>query len=525
MAVGPAPRGSRSAAGSSPNGLGALDHRARRRWPRRLLIAVNVVVVALLAIGASTFGYVQWRFGQVNRIEVAGLTPAGETVQSPAAAGSPITILVVGSDTRSLGQGTTAAFGAPQEVSGQRSDTIMLVRVVPATASIALLSVPRDLLVSVPGLGTTRINAAFGGGPNLLVQTVQQDLGVQVNHFAVFNFLTFVQVADAIGGVYQYFPAPAKDIWSNLVVPRAGCVLLDGNQALAFVRSREYEYYLDGTWQYQMSPESDLARVQRQQDFVKLALKKTEQVAPTDPIALNRVISGVTSSLTVDRGFSSSLMLDLVLDLRHANVAGIPNWTYPTVNSTAVPGALDPVPSEDQQVVSQFLAYGLPKQAAPDNVAGATVSTGPVTVRVLNGTGVPGQAARAAEGLQTHGFKVSSTGNAGNFDYAESVLQYGVGASGVANRLAAQVGGGATLQESPSLSSHELVLITGQSFSGVSAAAAAAPPATATPTSSPAPSVSTAAASLVPPSSSSFYHGRYIPPGLLAGQVPAACPS
>ena len=109
---------------------------------------------------------------------------------------------------------------------------------------------------------------------DLLVQTVQQDLGIKINHFAVVDFSTFVQIADSIGGVYQYFPAPARDIFSNLVVAHAGCVLLKGSQALAFVRSREYQYYLNGTWQYQLVPESDLARIQRQQAFIKLALKK-----------------------------------------------------------------------------------------------------------------------------------------------------------------------------------------------------------------------------------------------------------
>ena len=71
------------------------------------------------------------------------------------------------------------------------------------------------------------------------------------------------------------------------------------------MRSREYQYYLDGSWQYQLVPESDLARIQRQQDFIKLAIKKAERVAPTNPMALNSVVGGITGSLTVDDEFSS----------------------------------------------------------------------------------------------------------------------------------------------------------------------------------------------------------------------------
>ncbi len=210
----------------------------------------------------------------------------------------------------------------------------------------------------VAGMGTTRINATFDSGPNLLISTIEKDLGIDINHFMVVNFYSFTQLSDSLGGVYQYFPAPARDLYSDLSVPHAGCVLLKGQQALAFVRSREYQYYLNGSWQYQLVPESDLARIQRQQDFVKLAIKKAEAVGPTDPLALNAVIGGVTSSLAIDNTFTNSLMLTLAKVLRHANAAGIPDWTYPTVNSYEVPGALDPVPSEDQAMVKQFLDYG-----------------------------------------------------------------------------------------------------------------------------------------------------------------------
>ena len=108
-----------------------------------MLIVANVVVLAMLALGASAYGYVQWRLGQVNRVVVHGLTPAPNL-------GAPITVLAVGSDTRSLGKGASAIFGSTDSVTGQRSDTIMLIRIVPATSSVAILSIPRDLLVPSP---------------------------------------------------------------------------------------------------------------------------------------------------------------------------------------------------------------------------------------------------------------------------------------------------------------------------------------------------------------------------------------
>ncbi len=376
------------------------DVRLRPRWPRRVLVLANVVVLCLIAVGVGTYGYVNWRLGQVDRISVSGLVPAGKNAQSPpAGAGAPMTILAVGSDTRALGKGANAIFGNSSEVTGQRSDTIMLLRIVPASSSIALMSIPRDTLVPVAGMGTTRINAAFDGGPNLLISTIENDLGIDINHFMVVNFYSFTEISDGLGGVYQYFPAPARDLYSLLSVPHPGCVLLKGQQALAFVRSREYQYYANGAWQYQQVPESDLARIQRQQDFVKLAIKKAESVGPTDPLALNSVIGGVTQSLTVDNTFTSSLMLTMARVLRHANASGIPDWTYPTVNSYSVPGALDPAPSEDQAMVKQFLDYGQPATTSASTTEGKMTFS--LAAKVLSAASGNYEAAGAANPLTT----------------------------------------------------------------------------------------------------------------------------
>jgi hypothetical protein len=280
--------------------------------------------------------------------------------------------------------------------------------------------------------------------------------------------------------VYQFFPTPARDLYSGLTVAHAGCILLKGSQALAFVRSREYQYLLDGSWHYQLVPESDLARIQRQQDFMKLALKKAAQVAPTDPLALNQVISGVTGSLTVDSSFSSSLMLDLALDMRRSNVAGIPSWTYPTVNSTEVPGALDPVSSEDQQVVHEFLTYGVP---APKPATAAAVRPASMSAEVRNGPSTPGQVAEAAGALEALRFNVK-------FDVRSTGDTRHRGSSATGTTIWVTV-------------------------------ASATEPAATTTTGPP----SSTASAAVSVDSSSYYQGRYVPPGLEPGQVPEDCPS
>jgi len=314
-----------------------------------MLVGVNIVVALCLIGAAGSFAYVRYQLGKVNRVSVPGLH----------AASGPMTILIVGSDTRDLKGPGNAEYGSQAEAPGQRSDTIMLARVVPSADKITLMSVPRDLWVNIKGIGQSRINAAFNNGPNLLVSTIESQLHIPINHFVEINFDTFKAITDAVGGVKFYFPTPARDLYSNLYVPKAGCVNLTGNQALGFARSRHYEYEVNGQWVTQGL--SDLARIQRQQAFVKKMLSKAESKF-TNPLALNRIVSGITKNLTVDKGFSSATMLNLAETFRHANVAGIPTETLPTNN--AVIGGADVLTLQQgpaQRMIHAFNTLGTAK--------------------------------------------------------------------------------------------------------------------------------------------------------------------
>ena len=508
----------------------------RKRWPRRTLIVANVFTALALLGAGSAYGYVQWRLGQIKRIPVLGLHVQGRSSQSVATGSSkapPFTMLVIGSDSRSITGG--GQFGGAADVQGQRSDSIILVRVAPTTRSLALLSIPRDTLVSIPGYGTTRINTAFNSGtPSLLVSVLDQDFGIQINHVAVFNFDTFRAVANAVGGVEQYFPAPAKDAFSNLSIPSAGCYNLIGDQALAFVRSREYQYYLNGEWHYQLYPESDLARIQRQQAFVKALARKAKKVAPTNPIALNGIIAGITKNLTVDTGFSNAQLLSLAQDFRSANLTTIPSYTYPTVNSVSVAGALDPDTQQGAAVIQQWLDVGqpAPKPAPASSSAGpATITVNPagVKVEIVNGSGVGGQAGVAGQDLSGLGYSTTVSGDAPNFGLSASEIEYAPDSLAAAKQLQSQLVGGATLVEDSALTPtvYNLELVTGRGFTGVvgsSGAQSASVPATAPATTTTvAASPAYAGTQTVSPDSSSVFEGAYIPPGLAPGQVPQTC--
>src|SRR5690606_36599098 len=145
--------------------------------------------------------------------------------------------------------------------SGQRSDTIMIARVDAAAKTVDLLSFPRDLWVPIEPSGEAqRINTAYGlGGPQNLIDTIKTDFGIDIHHYVEINFASFKGIIDAVGGVPMYFDRPMRDEYTGLYQYELGCVTLDGEQGLAFARSRHLETQNDrGRWY--TDPSGDLGR-------------------------------------------------------------------------------------------------------------------------------------------------------------------------------------------------------------------------------------------------------------------------
>ena len=439
------------------------------------------VLVALTVIGvAGAYGYVKWRFAQIKTKDIPTLT------QKDTSSGQPFTLLVVGSDSRAaIAAGTGNAQFGGSSVGGQRSDTIILVRVVPATRQLMMLSIPRDLWGQIPGHGSNRINTAFNTGPALLVQTIQQDLGVQVNHYAEINFDTFRDISNAVGGVKFYFPTPARDAYSLLNIPSPGCYTLVGDQALAFVRSRHYQYYENGYWHTEGL--SDLARIQRQQAFIKKMIKKAETEF-TNPIALNDVIAGVTKNLTVDSNFDSGTMLDLAKDFRTINAAGIPNITLPTYPFVTSGGAyvLGLQEPQAQQAIAAFNSFGSnpppPSSKSPTATTtpasktpkipmpAVTVAPSSVNIEVANGTGTGGQAAQLSQWLSGQGYYSRVSFSSPGTNHPVTVIEYAPDSLTAAQQIGAKLPGGATLVDDAALTPtpYNLEIITGSSYNGSS---------------------------------------------------------
>jgi len=257
----------------------AATRRARRQRAFALLSgALSAVVLAVSGGGWLLAGCLNASLRRVN----AGTAPAP--------AGAPLNILVAGVDVRAGLTRRQQALLHVGHVISHNSDTIMVVHVFASRRRAEVISLPRDSWVRVPGFGMNKINAAIGlGGPRLLVRTVADATGLTINDFVLVNFLGFVRVIDALGGVNICLPFAVHDAYSGLRLP-AGWHHVDGVTALRFARDRH------------SFATSDLARITDQQQLLASALEQARRSGLLgDPVRLARFLSAVRSAITVDR--------------------------------------------------------------------------------------------------------------------------------------------------------------------------------------------------------------------------------
>lgn len=357
----------------------AQSGRKRRRWLRRTAIGTSVLVVLALLLAAGGWWYVNYRINQIPTVKVKGLQKAKP--------GQPLNILLVGSDTRSFC--TTAScqshLGNQGNAGGQRSDVIIILRLVPADRSLEMLSIPRDTWVTLADSGgqTNRINAAFNTGPDQLVKTIEQDFHIPINYYAYANFLGFTNVVQALGGIWMDFPNPVRDVETGLNIKKTGCQFLDGVAALQLVRSRDLYYYANGQWN--VDGLGDLSRIRRQESFFHAIIDKAD--SDRNPIQINDFIENAVRNIEVDPTLRSNL-LNLGLTFRGVSSSSLHSEVMPT--SGAVYNGADillPVWKLDNAMVASFLKIGLTKPKSTTGSTSPTTSTSTTTTTSLAVTG------------------------------------------------------------------------------------------------------------------------------------------
>ena len=314
----------------------ALRTTPRKKWVKRSLIALLIIILALL-LGV---GFYIWSIGhtwdsQTQKFDSItdsqdGLDNLKKSLGDPSAAptftgpegkdtkslasekdqnGDGILDTVEGGKTRDivdspgtdillLGSDSRAGSADAAKVSGQRADTIMLMHIPKDGSGVYLISIMRDSWVNIPGYGSAKVNAALNyGGIGLQVATIEQLLGIKIDHVAEIDFTGFKDLTNAVGGVDVQVPVAFKTgVWSYT----PGTMHMDGSTALAFVRER-YSFAA-----------GDYQRVRNQRAYLRGLYNTLKAQGALSSIGkFKTVVDSLSGYLTVDKGLDSSQVANL----------------------------------------------------------------------------------------------------------------------------------------------------------------------------------------------------------------------
>lgn len=296
--------------------------------PIRIITSLSVGVVLFAALAWVGLGQIS---GSLNRIDVFGGLKS-----RPEKATSALNYLLVGSDTRvglTKKQSKLLRVGSTKTAEGARSDTMLLVHISKARDKVTIISIPRDSLVTIPahiGLDgksqiperKSKINAAFTwGGAPLLIQTLESETNLKIDHYVEIGFAAFANVVDAIGGIDVCTKRDINDPKSYLILS-AGVHTLSGVESLKYVRTRDF----DGM--------GDLGRMQRQQQFISAILQKvTSTGVLLNPIKLTNFFNAVMATVQTDSELNKNDLITLAKQMRNLSASKVRTLTIPLSNT------------------------------------------------------------------------------------------------------------------------------------------------------------------------------------------------
>ncbi|HSE69554.1 MAG TPA: LCP family protein [Nocardioidaceae bacterium] len=304
---------------------------AHQPWFVRQRFKIALVTSCVMLVGtlAGWAYYLVGQFGNVERVALE-LDENRRPARAGASAKGAMNILLAGAD---AGNGPSIAetvASGEWKPGSHRSDTMMLLHITANRKKAFLVSVPRDSWVNIPGIGHSKMNAAFSeGGPSLYVQTMEKFTGLRMDHLAIIDWEGFRDLTTAIDGVPVYIPEDIYDP-SQKVQWSAGTEELEGNRALQYVRMR---YGLEN---------GDFDRIKRQQNFLRAFMKKMlSNGTTTDPIKLTNSVESIVKYLTVDEDFSSTDLRNLAMSLRgleekDVTFLTVPQERYDTIDGQSV---------------------------------------------------------------------------------------------------------------------------------------------------------------------------------------------
>ena len=289
----------------------------------RIFTILSISIVAISAISWAGLGRITAAIPKIDAF--AGLN------DRPKKESSAVNYLVVGSDTReglSRAEIKRLKVGGTEVAAGKRSDTMLLVHISKKRDKAAIISIPRDTYARIPEhensqgklipAAYSKINSAYNwGGAPLLIQTFEEMSGLRIDHYVEVNFVGFVRMVDALGGVEICTKRDIDDPKSHLVLP-AGRHILDGVDSLKYVRTRQF----DGL--------GDLGRMKRQQEFAGAMLRKaTSAGVLLNPVKMLDFVNSALDSVVTDEGLNQGDLLTLGKQLRNLSASSVRTLTIP----------------------------------------------------------------------------------------------------------------------------------------------------------------------------------------------------
>ena len=318
-----------------------MSHYKRPR-SHYFVLALNIVVVcSLLVAGVGMI----WANNRLNARQVVSLNrdPSGQPSTDAEITPSDTwnltegdlaakNFLLTGSDNGSCVDPNSPYAGAfgDRTSFGERSDTVMVIRVDPKDNHAAFLSFPRDLWVKIAGsTRTNRINTAFDRkNPNKLVDTIYLNFGITIDHYVNIDFCAFKEIVNAVGGVSIPFLYETRDKKTGLYVPAPSCFEFSGDHALAYVRSRSgYSYFDPKKNEWIKDGTGDLGRISRQQDFIRRAMQRALDKGSSSPTVANKLLNAALKNVITDDQLTPISMLQLAQAMRNLNTSKIPTYT------------------------------------------------------------------------------------------------------------------------------------------------------------------------------------------------------
>ena len=289
----------------------------------RFFTIASIAIVGISAISWAGLGRITAAIPRVDAF--AGLE------NRPKKESSAVNYLIVGSDTReglSREEIKRLKVGGTDVAAGKRSDTMLLIHISKKRDKAAIISIPRDSYALIPEHNNSqgkvipaaysKIDSAYNwGGAPLLIETLESMSDLRIDHYVELNFVGFVRMVDALGGVEICTKKDIDDPKSHLTLP-AGTHVLDGIDSLKFVRTRVF----DGL--------GDLGRMKRQQEFAGAMLRKaTSAGVLLNPVKMVDFINSALDSVVTDEGLSQGDLLTLGKQLRNLSASNVRTLTIP----------------------------------------------------------------------------------------------------------------------------------------------------------------------------------------------------